>query len=233
MISLIWITDLLAQSSCTCKDIIQNKNPTLPDHNGQIMDDSLSYLNIKERVNKLVDLDSITDRLHNHAYIFVGPDGKMCDIGYKFPLSAQGQHHIKKIFSDIIFSNTCFKFTIPLNLDPMLLPTESVVGYTTYMPVLHGCLQSENKNEVAHCMQSAIKNDIYNHTLYPKARLAKSHDAVIEFVVTKAGETTLHRFKKGEGDIEIIKKIIQDTKWLPAKTKKGDHIAYLYTLPLK
>jgi uncharacterized protein YdeI (BOF family) len=226
-------SNLIAQSNCGCPKSLENDKPILTEYQNANESQILSITKIKQLIDYEIVLDSIKDRMHNHAYLFIDQNGSICDITYKTPISVKTETYLYKILSRFKFSKSCFRFTLSLNLDELLRPSEDVVGFTTYEPVLEGCSQSENKQDVRLCMEKNIRSKIYENDLYKKLRIKPASGTVLEFVVNKSGKTTLYKLKKGDANIEMIKKIFDQTTWLPAKKKSGELIAFVYTLHLK
>jgi len=225
---------LSSQSNCDCEGELKFKNPILTSFKDQYKGDSLSVVYLKALLDKSISKDSIDERFHTYMYVTVDQGGMVCQLSFKDSISQESKKYLLRALAPLFqlnFYERCYNFSLQLVIDELLNVNDSVFGISVFNPILEGCDQTASREDISKCMLEQREMKIFRHPLYNDLNIESS--VVVQFVVTKTGDFTLFKFKHGNCDIGILKKILKDAGWIPGKNKKGEAVNVNFILPLK
>lgn len=238
LLILLSITSFLAkaQKSCECPDTINYSIPIFI-HLSDAADpvgSSKQYL--KHFLNDHISYVNLKDEVSVSAEIFVGIDGKVCDIRLDSDVSVDTKQHIDSVLLELQpFKNTCFKFTKTININEYIKGGEEIYKVVQFMPIFNRCQRTDNIEESRICTVKSLEKYLFAHPLYKKLFGLKQQTYVLEFVITSEGMTTMVKPKKGnfEDKFPIFKQIIETMPpWQPG-IHKDEKVNILYTIPVK
>lgn len=225
-----------AQDTCHCPDTLIHATPIFT-HLSDISDpveSSRKYL--RQYLNENISATNLIEDVVLRAGIFVGKNGKVCDIILDTEVSDETKQHINSVLSGLQpFKNTCFKFTKSININKYIKGGEELYRVTSIMPLFNGCQRLVDEKDSKNCSNLALEKYLFNHPAYGRLSGLERTTYVLDFVITPEGKTTMVTPKKGnfEDKLPIFKQIIEEMPpWQPA-IMRNEKVNLIYTIPVK
>lgn len=233
--SIIISSKALGQNKCVCTDTLVNASPLFTHLMDKPDSNKVSREFLTKFLNENISAANLGDDIILEAVIFIGQDGKFCNIKYDKPLSMETENHITEVLKKMpVLFNTCISFKRSIIINPFIKGGENITMVATNMPSFNGCQHNSTKESKNLCTEEKIYKHIYDHPSYNKLNLENGR-YIIDFVITTKGKITFFVAKKGKfGDNEsLLKKIIEDMPaWEPGTKSTGEIVNFHYTMPL-